>query len=166
MKLKTISIDGEKSDKIHDGGMVGNSYLYPEGTKKTTVEYFLFPRTLNGETRRGLQVVEQRAEIDVSGGEVSFHYNTWFKTKFVGTSLPFERDLVRKLMENGADREIVMSTFNELISDKTLKYSIDQKAILDEVERYELLKEAYPTKQEKRMALSADTISKIDCYSF
>lgn len=166
MKLKTLKIDGEKSQRFFDGGMVGNSYVYPKGTKKTTVEYFLFPRTLNGETRRGLQVVKQKAGIDYQSGDVGFHYNTWFKVKFVGTSLPFESDLVRKMMKSGADREIVMSTFNELTSDKTLKYSIDKNEVLREIEKYELLKTAYPTKQEKRMALNADAMAKIESYSF
>lgn len=168
MKLKTLKIDGEESQRFFDGGLVGMSYVYPKGTKKTTVEYFLFPRTLNGETRRGLQVVEQKAGIDYQSGDVGFHYNTWFKTKFVGSSLPFERDLVRRMMDNGANREIVMSTFSELTSDKTLKYSIDKKEVLRELERCELLKEAYPTKQEKRMALNADAILKLEeeAYSF
>jgi hypothetical protein len=169
MKLKTVSIDGEKSEKIYDGGLVGMSYLYPKGTKRTTVEYFLFPRTLKGETRRGLQVVEQRAGIEyTTDGETGFHYNDWEKVKFMGASLPFERDLVRKMMSNGADREIVMSTFNELTSDKTLKYSLNKSEVLREIERCELLRTAYPDKQEMRMASNAQEILRLEteAYSF
>jgi hypothetical protein len=96
MKLKTLVVFGEKTKEVAGAGigaMGGHTHLYPEGTRRNVRSYFLFPRTLNGETRRGFQVVEQVAYIDFNCSEDgTIPYNGWRNSRFISDS-----SLVKKL---------------------------------------------------------------------
>ena len=85
MKLRTLKIFGEKTEIKHDS--FGDIYLYPTGTKRIIQAYFLFPRTLDGDKRRGLQVVEQTATIQAdNNAEETIYSNKWINSRFVGAS--------------------------------------------------------------------------------
>jgi len=84
MKLKTLKTNGERTKKVYDGFRIGHHCLYPNNTKRIVISYFLFPKNLNGEKRRGLQFVEQRSSIDIADpASLAMHYNLWKDEKFI-----------------------------------------------------------------------------------
>ncbi len=86
MKLKTLYAS-ERTEKIYDSGVVNSHRLHASGSKRIIVAYFLFPRILDGQSKRGLQLVEQVASIDVSSdGHEAIHYNHWEDVRFVPTN--------------------------------------------------------------------------------
>jgi hypothetical protein len=88
MKIKTIEIDKQKSEEFPDT-FFGKGYLYPEGTKRIIRGYYLFPATINDETRRGTQLIEQEAVIRcfdlIDTGII--HYNKWINLRFLSKDL-------------------------------------------------------------------------------
>ena len=84
MILKTLRTDGKKTQEVI-GDLSGD--LYPEDTKRVVVAYFLFPTTLNGEERRGIQLLEQRASVErISKIDLVTQYNGWHNCQFVDYS--------------------------------------------------------------------------------
>ncbi len=91
MKLKTLRTDG-RTEKVYDGEIAGHHQLYPDGAKRVIIVYFLFPKTIGGERKRGLQIVEQEASINTSTAtEVGVRYNRWADRQFISPqSLEFK----------------------------------------------------------------------------
>ena len=89
MKLKTIKVEGERTESTYNGRFDGYQFLYPEGTKRIVRAYFLFPKTIDGKTRRGIQIVEQRASIynPTGFGRPGPCHNLWNNTRFIDSSL-------------------------------------------------------------------------------
>jgi len=80
--LKALSYD-KPAEQIYEGGW-GYHNLYPKGTRRVALAYFIFSTTLNGERRRGIQLVEQEATINLTtDGLSTVHYNHWKSKRFI-----------------------------------------------------------------------------------
>lgn len=82
MRIKTIVTHGERTIEFFDA--FGLKKLFPEGTKRIVLDYRVLPRNLGGETRRGLQYVEQEASIEMANDAFSgIIYNAWHDKRYV-----------------------------------------------------------------------------------
>ncbi len=83
MKIKTLSIEG-KQENVYDDTL-GSHPLYSNGSKRTVIAYFLFPKTIDGEKRRGFQIIEQKASIEnaSSSAAETIYYNKWENERFI-----------------------------------------------------------------------------------
>ncbi len=84
MKLKTLKINGKKIPAI--GDYPSGKQVYLEGSTREILAYFLFPKKLNGVTKRGYCIVEQTAKLNTHS-EINGTYrnNYWENSSF----LPF-----------------------------------------------------------------------------
>lgn len=88
MKLKVIQVKGEATVGFYHED-AGHYYLYPDGTLRDVLAYFIFPKRIGDERQRGLQVIEQVALVKTaySGLEGSWiEYNKWVNKRFINPS--------------------------------------------------------------------------------
>lgn len=85
MRLKILRTEGHTEQGYGD---FGSKQLYFEGSKRVIVAYFLFPKTIGRERRRGLQFVEQRSSIkQINELDYNGAYNKWENSRFIDASL-------------------------------------------------------------------------------
>jgi hypothetical protein len=86
LTLKVLHYHEERTKPgfVSHPDLFGENFLYPEGSTRIVKAYFLFPETLSGERKRGIQYVEQEARIAMSAdGDTAFNYNSWQNRRFV-----------------------------------------------------------------------------------
>ena len=92
--LKVLKTNHEPSVTGRD--FLGGKYpLYPEGTRRLAITRSLFYRTMGEERRRGVQIVEQEAGIEVAADSSGAwaDYNSWRNVRYVDpTSLEYQFD--------------------------------------------------------------------------
>jgi hypothetical protein len=92
LKIKTFAVNEGKIEY----GPNRTRKLSPSGTKRLALVYFLFPKTLKEDTRRGFQVVEQTATIINEDTDQSLFYNRWENSRYVINNLGLEKRVSKK----------------------------------------------------------------------
>ncbi len=92
MNLKTFAVSHPKVE--YGPNIIRRLYL--DGTKRIELVYFLFNKTIDNETRRGFQVVEQTARITAEDLDNTFFHNSWENSRYVINSLGLEKRVAKK----------------------------------------------------------------------
>ena len=78
--MKIIRYNNEPT--INTSNLQGSYKLYAEDSTRIVSKYLIFNKTLNGETKRGHQIIIQQAEIrGLSGDLGAVLYNYWHDIK-------------------------------------------------------------------------------------
>jgi hypothetical protein len=112
MKLQTIKVEGEQTEKFHDS--FEDYSLYPMGTKRIILSYSLSPKTLNDDKRRGLQVIEQEAGIETTASiEGAINSNVWRDLTYLGNPAISAIKIINFLKKNKIDKRDIKATIND-----------------------------------------------------
>ena len=94
--------------------------IYPEGTKRDAIVYYLFPKNLNGESKRGIQFVRQEADVRTTASALecdAFSYNSWRDVGFIEPSkeINAKEDLVIPFIKKGASTLFVTGIIGAMV---------------------------------------------------